>query len=376
MKRILIMCLLLLSAGLIPGQVTQLTNSSIGSNHPVWSPDGTMIASSTWDPAESIIWITYLDGSGTVKVNMDPVTSGDFYLSWSPDSKELLFDIRDIDGPLRICRIAVSGGSYEKITERGCFAPDWSPDGEQFVYMGSDVEIWKRNIDGSNAVKLTNNPAHDFHATWHPNGSKIVFTSERDGNREIYTIPASGGTPTRLTNNSWYDDRARFSPDGSKILFVSDRSGEDQVWIMDADGGNAFRLTSELPECTMPDWSSDGTQVVVAGKVNGEHSLYIVDLPATSMEPDPSPNNFELSQNYPNPFNPSTTIGFSLGQGANISLKIYNILGSEVLTLVEKYMEPGYHKINFNSQGLESGIYLYRIIGKDFTGTKKMILLK
>jgi plastocyanin len=89
-----------------------------------------------------------------------------------------------------------------------------------------------------------------------------------------------------------------------------------------------------------------------------------------------SPNQFELLQNYPNPFNPSTNIKFTLPEGGNVSLKIYNALGQEVSSLVNGFMEAGSHNINFNASALNSGIYFYRLDAGQFSEVRKMTLIK
>jgi len=88
------------------------------------------------------------------------------------------------------------------------------------------------------------------------------------------------------------------------------------------------------------------------------------------------PTDFSLSQNYPNPFNPSTTIKFGLPKESNVVLKVYNILGEEVATLVNNVMPAGYHIINFDATKLASGMYIYRIQASDFVQVKKMLLMK
>ncbi len=89
-----------------------------------------------------------------------------------------------------------------------------------------------------------------------------------------------------------------------------------------------------------------------------------------------TPTEFELSQNYPNPFNPSTTIKFSIPEGSQVSLKIYNSLGQEIKTLVNRFMEAGVHTVNFNAVDLNSGMYFYRLDAGEFTQVRKMTLLK
>ena len=88
------------------------------------------------------------------------------------------------------------------------------------------------------------------------------------------------------------------------------------------------------------------------------------------------PTEFALSQNYPNPFNPVTTIKFQLPVNSKVSLKVYDILGSEVATLVDEVKEAGYYELSFNANGLASGTYFFRINADNFVQTKKMILIK
>lgn len=89
-----------------------------------------------------------------------------------------------------------------------------------------------------------------------------------------------------------------------------------------------------------------------------------------------APVNFELAQNYPNPFNPGTTIQFSLPKSSNVLLKVYNLLGQEVATLLDGFKEAGIHYINFDAANLNSGLYIYKIEAEGFTSTKKMTLIK
>ncbi len=88
-----------------------------------------------------------------------------------------------------------------------------------------------------------------------------------------------------------------------------------------------------------------------------------------------------MAQNYPNPFNPATTIKFGIPQAADVTIKIYDILGQEVQTLVNRNLAAGFHTVNFNASNLISGMYIYRIQangvdGSNFTDVKKMLLVK
>lgn len=88
------------------------------------------------------------------------------------------------------------------------------------------------------------------------------------------------------------------------------------------------------------------------------------------------PDKFELSQNYPNPFNPSTIIRYQLPMAGHISLKVYDVLGNEVATLVNEDKPTGSYKAEFDASNLSSGIYFYKIQAENFIETKKMLLLK
>jgi hypothetical protein len=88
------------------------------------------------------------------------------------------------------------------------------------------------------------------------------------------------------------------------------------------------------------------------------------------------PVQFELSQNYPNPFNPSTTIKFSIPQSSNVTMKIFNTLGQEIATIIDKNMEAGGHSINFDASEFNSGIYFYKLDAGLYSEVRKMTLIK
>jgi hypothetical protein len=88
------------------------------------------------------------------------------------------------------------------------------------------------------------------------------------------------------------------------------------------------------------------------------------------------PSNFSLSQNYPNPFNPTTMIQYSIPKSSIVTLKVYNMLGQEIATLVNKQQTAGNYNVNFDASRLASGIYMYKIQAGSFTSTKKMMLIK
>jgi hypothetical protein len=116
------------------------------------------------------------------------------------------------------------------------------------------------------------------------------------------------------------------------------------------------------------------------GTVGGGLAVYReggVILPVEEKEKSNEiPTSFVLYQNYPNPFNPSTTIEFDIPERTNVKLIIYDILGREVETLIDKELEPGKYKINFTATNLPSGVYFYTLRTPKFTKTNKMLLIK
>lgn len=122
-------------------------------------------------------------------------------------------------------------------------------------------EIYVMNHDGSEQTNLTNNPAYDGLFEWSPYGAQIVFISERTGELDIFVMNANGSDVKNLTNNSAVDTSPVWSPDGSKIGFISDRDGHTEVYVMNADGSNPTRITFNPNTKAEPAWSPDGKYI-------------------------------------------------------------------------------------------------------------------
>ncbi len=141
--------------------------------------------------------------------------------------------------------------------------PSWSPDGSKIVFYSDrdgNGEIYLVNADGSDPTRLTNHPADEGYPTFSPDGSKIAFDTDRDGNFDIYVMNADGSDPRRLTNDPARDVSASWSPDGSRIAFMSDRDGGFEIYAVDADGSNLERLTDSGSNW-FPRFSPDGTRL-------------------------------------------------------------------------------------------------------------------
>ena len=113
------------------------------------------------------------------------------------------------------------------------------------------------NSDGTGVTNLTNNGALDRFPAWSPNGKKIAFISNRDGNQEVYVMNADGSEQTRLTTTTaareW--NNPTWSPDGKQIMFDSNRDGNFEIYVMNADGSGQMNITNSPASIDIaPDW--------------------------------------------------------------------------------------------------------------------------
>ena len=111
-------------------------------------------------------------------------------------------------------------------------------------------------------------------------------------------------------------------------------------------------------------------------KTKSEVFYFIVDDLSNINHSNISKHELNLYQNYPNPFNPSTQIIFSLPESEHVFLEVYNTLGQNIRTLINRHMPAGSHNVMFNANTLPSGIYYYRIHAGKYTRVKKMLLLR
>ena len=109
--------------------------------------------------------------------------------------------------------------------------------------------------------------------------------------------------------------------------------------------------------------------------VTESESVFTIN-PLTSVKETVIPKEFSLAQNFPNPFNPTTSIEYSVPGNEYVSLKVFDILGNEVATLVNEQKAPGVYKIDFNASSLSSGIYFYKMQSGKFLKIKKLMLVK
>jgi ligand-binding sensor domain-containing protein len=148
------------------------------------------------------------------------------------------------------------------------------------------------------------------------------------------------------------------------------------VFLSTNNGTNWTVINNDLMDLYVESLAVSGTNLF-AGTFNGVWRRSLSDM-ITNVEDQNTgiPSQFILEQNYPNPFNPSTTIIYSLPTSEFVTLKVYDVLGKEVATLVNEEKPAGSYEVNFNATDLSSGIYFYTLKTGKFSETKKLVLMK
>ena len=141
-----------------------------------------------------------------------------------------------------------------------------------------NFEIYVMNGDGSGKIRLTNNPASDEQPSWSPDGTRIAFATDRDGNFNIFVMNADGSGDTGLTDVGRLDNSPSWSPDGEKIAFASNRDGQFEIYVMDADGSNQANITEHLADDFDPSWSPDGEKIAFTSSRDGHSDIYLIDV--------------------------------------------------------------------------------------------------
>jgi dipeptidyl aminopeptidase/acylaminoacyl peptidase len=198
-------------------------------------------------------------------------------LTWSPDSSRVAF-VLDQKDQTDVGVVPAAGGATVWIaaTPFDEDSPVWSPDSGRLAFIRraddwASYEIWVSGGDASaprSIVKETyDRGVEEFgfseRGHWSPDGTRIVYLSNRKGFNHVWTVPVAGGEPTQITRGEFVDYSPSFSPSGDQILFISSRAGDREdrhVWTVPAGGGDPVRLSADGFSAS-PEWSPDGSRV-------------------------------------------------------------------------------------------------------------------
>jgi len=245
------------------------------------------------------------------------------------------------------------------------------------VYQGAAVRL---SSDGNT---LTEGGYYDN------NGQGAVWIFTRNGSTWTQQGPKLVGTGA--VGEPSQGVSVAISPDGNNVIEggYQDNTGVGAVWAFTRSGSVWTQLGPKLigtgavgqqsQQGISVAISSEGTVIEGAfGDNNTIGAVWVFYDPIIGITPisNQVPKNFNLSQNYPNPFNPTTKIHFETVSLGKVSLKIYDILGREVSTLVNEELNPGTYEVNWDAGNFASGIYLYKLSADDFIQVKKMVLVK
>jgi len=249
------------------------------------------------------------------------------------------------------------------VSDTNLFAGTWGSSAFRSTNNGT---TWTSANNG-----LTSNNVHAFADFPNWTGSTNLFAG---------TYFASGVYLSTDNGGSWIAVSTGLTNSNVRALAVSDTN-----LFAGTDGGGVFYSTNNGTSWTVFNTGLTNNDVnalfvygtnLFAGTGDGVWRRPLLDI--TGIE-DPSneiPSRFILDQNYPNPFNPSTKISYIIPERSNVSLKVFNLLGSEVASLVNEEKSAGVYEVDFNAATLPSGVYFYKLQAGSFVEMKKMILLK
>ena len=199
----------------------------------------------------------------------------------SPDGRYIAFSMR---GDIWI--VSVNGGEARKITDDPYENkwPRFSPDGKKIAYYSNrngNNDIFVIPVDGGQPEQITKDKHDDFFENWSPDGNYIVFTSTRKGNKDIFVIRLRDKKVFQITHNEKADDDACFSPDGKWIYFDSQRSGNGEIYRVAFNNGKVEgkpeRLTSGPGYKQIPAVSPDGNLVAYEVSTQGMVKIFVMD---------------------------------------------------------------------------------------------------
>jgi Tol biopolymer transport system component/DNA-binding winged helix-turn-helix (wHTH) protein len=267
-------------------QTRKLGESIVGVQDwgPVFSPDGKQLAfvRSNGTLTRGEIFVMSADGGRARRVTFD-----DAWISsppaWTRDGRSILFSSARAGLPT-IWRIPASGGSPVQVTQVGvkAFRPTVATSGHRLVFeqeMGSS-SLWSLDLAGvdkkNGRRQLIASKGRNAAAELSPDGTRIVFVSDRSGSDEIYICNVAGSGLLRLTNlgNARTPELPHWSPDGQKIVLDSIFGGHNTIFVMQANGGPLHRLTDQTSDNLNPSWSHDGRWIYFTSNRTGQWQIW------------------------------------------------------------------------------------------------------
>jgi hypothetical protein len=187
-----------------------------------------------------------------------------------------------------------------------------------------------------------------------------IYLSTDDGVTWTYAGPFSIKVNSLLTNGGYLFA----GTDGHGVLLSSN------------SGASWETMNTGLADSSISSIVVHGTSLFAGTYGSGVWRRPISEMTAVETNKDNSPTEFALEQNFPNPFNPGTTFRYLIPIQSKVVIKVYDILGNEVATLLDEEKSVGTYELTWNAEQLPSGVYFYQLRAGDFTQTKKMILLR
>jgi hypothetical protein len=253
----------------------------------------------------------------------------------------------------------------------------------------SEIRFWSPDVNGGTATVIADSNNVPFYsnqgvvAVFQSLNRPVIAKSEGEGAIFAAFFGTVADTATTVDGTRFMAGFFMMSEDGGETWTEPERFTPETTPLLD------FRWVSIAPVNPV-DGNLCTVHMVISGdptagsQVNGAPAGVTAKfyhftsdiLLSTSVGDEFTANTFDLSQNYPNPFNPSTQIKYTLTERSNVVLKIYDVLGKEIATLVNDAKDAGTHEVTFNAKDLASGLYIYTIQAGSFTSSKKMMLLK
>jgi Tol biopolymer transport system component len=232
------------------------------------------------------------DGSGLTRLTDNP--ENDLWATWWPGGRCLSFSTERSGSPA-FYWIKADGTDPQRLPHDWpgrVSEPSVSTDNKRIAFMmraGKESHIYLLAFDESTpaAVKLTSVGPNNWGPVWSPDGTKIVFYSDRlgQGRDQIFVVNADGSNETQLTNDSFNNVFPSWSPDGRQIIFASNREGQGSIYVMDADGSNLRRLNLGMP-ALMARWSPDGKKLAfIGGGSFPDTQIYIMNADGSNRIP-------------------------------------------------------------------------------------------